>query len=346
MHRNSTQTLRNALPARRRHALRQLVGLGSMGSTGATLGLLVNPAHAQSWPARPIRLVVPYGVGGAPDILARLFAQELSSTLGSIVVENKGGAGGNLGADAVAKAPPDGYTLLVTTAATHSINPALYPSMPYDPLRDFSPVSLVASTPLMLVTSASGPLRTLSDVLSVARSRPGEISYASAGNGTMQHIAGELMESMARVKASHVPYKGSGQVMPDLIAGRVSIMFNSVAAVAALVRDGRLRALAVTTPGRLPSWPDVPTMTEAGLSGFEASAWYAVFGPAGLSTDIVARLHRELHRVVDQPNVRERYVALGLEPLKGSPQELADTVGRDLRKWSTFIRERGIRVDN
>jgi tripartite-type tricarboxylate transporter receptor subunit TctC len=288
---------------------------------------------------------VPYGVGGAPDILARLFAQEMAGTLGPAVVENKGGAGGNVGSDLVAKSPADGYTLLLTTAATHSINPALYPSMPYDSTRDFTPVGLVASTPLMLVASGSGPLKSLADVLAQARSQPGSVSYASAGSGTMQHIAGELMESMARVKGTHVPYKGSGQVMPDLVSGRVSIMFNSVAAVAPLVKDGRLRALAVTTPKRLPGWPDVPTMGEAGLPGFEASAWYAVFGPAGLPAEVVQRLNRELHRIVDLPAVRERYAMLGLEPLKSTPGELGDTVKRDLERWTAFIRERQIKME-
>lgn len=303
-------------------------------------------ALAQVWPGRqPIRLVVPYGAGGAPDILARLFAQEMMASLGPFVVENKGGAGGNLGSDAVAKSAPDGYTLLVTTAATHSINPALYPVMPYDPVRDFSPIALVASTPLMLVTAFSGPFKSLTDVLAGAKAKPDAVSYASAGSGTMQHIAGELMESMARVKATHIPYKGSGQVMPDLISGRVAIMFNSVAAVAPMVRDGRLRALAVTTPKRLAGWPDVPTMAEAGLAGFEASAWYAVFGPADMPADIVQRLNRELQRVIDLPVVRERYAALGLEPLKSTPQELGDTLKRDLQKWTAFIRERNIRSD-
>jgi tripartite-type tricarboxylate transporter receptor subunit TctC len=322
----------------RRHCLAMLAATGLAAVAGA--------ARAQVWPARPIRLVVPYGVGGAPDILARLFAQEMAGGLpGTLLVDNKGGAGGNLGADAVAKSPPDGYTLLVTTAATHSINPALYASMPYDPVRDFSPIGAVASTPLMLVTSASGPFKSLGDVLARARAQPEAVSYASAGNGTMQHIAGELMESMARVQASHVPYKGSGQVMPDLIAGRVSIMFNSVAAVAPFVRDGRLRALAVTTPKRLPGWPDVPTMAEAGLAGFEASAWYAVFGPPGMPGEIVARINRELQRVIDLPAVRERYALLGLEPLKSTPQELGEMVRRDLQKWTVFIRERNIKGD-
>jgi tripartite-type tricarboxylate transporter receptor subunit TctC len=320
--------------------------LGWMAAAGAA-AVWPQRALAQAWPGgKPIRLVVPYGVGGAPDILARMYSQEMASGLGPSVIENKGGAGGNLGADLVAKSPPDGYTFLVTTAATHAINPALYPTFPYDPVRDFSPVGMVASTPLMLVTGASGPLSSLADVLARAKAQPRSISYASAGNGTMQHIAGELMESMGQVQAVHVPYKGSGQVMPDLVAGRVSIMFNSVAAVAPLVRDGRLRALAVTTPKRLAGWPEVPTMGEAGLAGFEASAWYAVFGPAGVPPEIVTRFNRELQRVMDLPAVRERYATLGLEPLKSSPQELGDTVKRDLQKWTAFIRARNIKADS
>lgn len=298
------------------------------------------PARAQG---KPLRLVVPYGPGGAPDILARLFAQELAGAYGTVVVENKAGAGGTLGADQVAKSAADSGVLLVTTAATHVINPSLYPNFPYDPVRDFTPVALVASTPLMLVTAASGPFRSLADVLAAARARPDAVSYASAGSGTMQHIAGALMESLARVQATHVPYKGSGQVMPDLIAGRVGIMFNSVAAVATLVRGGQLRALAVTTRERLPAWPEVPTMAEAGLPGFEANAWYAVFGPPGLAPAEVHKAQRELQRVLEQPAVKERYATLGLEPLRGGPAELAELVRRDGQKWSGFLRERGIR---
>ncbi|MFN9195512.1 MAG: Bug family tripartite tricarboxylate transporter substrate binding protein [Pseudomonadota bacterium] len=298
------------------------------------------PARAQG---KPLRLVVPYGPGGAPDLLARLFAQELAGAYGTVVVENKAGAGGTLGADQVAKSAADSGVLLVTTAATHVINPSLYPNFPYDPVRDFTPVALVASTPLMLVTAASAPFRSLADLLAAARARPDAVSYASAGNGTMQHISGALMESLARVQATHVPYKGSAQVMPDLIAGRVGIMFNSVAAVAALVRGGQLRALAVTTRERLPAWPEVPTMAEAGLPGFEANAWYAVFGPPGLAPAEVQKAQRELQRVLEQPAVKERYATLGLEPLRGGPAELAELVRRDGQKWSGFLRERGIR---
>lgn len=324
--------------AERRESLRMLGML--------SLAAAVAPVWAQASAGatgRPLRLVVPYGPGGAPDILARLFANELAGSYGSVVVENKGGAGGTVGADLVAKAPADSGVLLVTTAATHVINPWLYPNFPYDPVRDFTPVALVASTPLMLVTSAQGPYKSLADVLAAARAKPDALSYASAGNGTMQHIAGAQMESMAQVQATHVPYKGSGQVMPDLIAGRVSIMFNSVAAVGPLVKSGQLRALAVTTRERLPAWPEVPTMAEAGLPGFEANAWYAVFGPRGMPPAEVQKAQRELVRALDLPAVKERYAVLGLEPLRGGQSELAAVVQRDGQKWSVFLRERGIR---
>ncbi|MBL8360782.1 MAG: tripartite tricarboxylate transporter substrate binding protein [Rubrivivax sp.] len=317
----------------RRDALEGLLAAALAGTAAA-------PARAQGG---TLRLVVPYGTGGAPDILARLFAQEMAGAYGTVVVENKGGAGGTVGADVVAKAAPDSGLLLVTTAATHVINPALYPNFPYDPQRDFTPIALVAGTPLMLVSAAAGPLKSVADVLAAARAQPGALTYASAGNGTMQHIAGALLESLAAVQATHVPYKGSGQAMPDLMAGRVNVMFNSVAAVAPLVRDGRLRALAVTTRQRLPAWPQVPTMAESGLPGFEADAWYAVFGPPGMPADAAQRVHRELMRILELPAVKERYAALGLEPLRSTPAELADTVKRDLQKWGPFLRSRGIR---
>jgi len=325
----------------RRRALLQT--LGALAAASVFRG----PALAQGMvPSRPLRLVVPYGPGGAPDILARMFAQEMTGTYGSVIVENKGGAGGTVGADVVAKAAADSGMLLVTTAATHVINPSLYPNFPYDPARDFTPVALVAATPLILVTSAAGPFRSVADVLAAARAKPDTLTYASAGNGTMQHIAAALLESIAKVQLTHVPYKGTSQVMPDLIAGRVAIMFNSVAAVASLVRSGQLRALAVTTRERLPAWPQVPTMIESGLPAFEADAWYAVFGPRGLPAAEVAKAQGELMRVLDLPAVQERYATLGLEPLRGGPAELAELVRRDGQKWSEFLRERGIRAAN
>ncbi|MDR7096930.1 Bug family tripartite tricarboxylate transporter substrate binding protein [Hydrogenophaga laconesensis] len=306
------------------------------------------PAHSQqpgAWPAKPIRIIAPFAPGGGPDILARLFAQEMSAGLGSAFVENKAGGGGNLGADAAAKAAPDGYTLLLTTTATHSINPALYASMPYDSLKDFTPIALVANTPLMLGVAQNSPFKNVADMVAAARAQPDQISYASSGVGTMQHMAAVLAEEQARVRMLHVPYKGSSQVMPDLLAGRVNVMFNSVAAFAPFIKDGRLRPLAVTSPRRLAAWPDVLTMSEAGLPGFEASAWYAVYGPAGTPRDIVLRLNREIHRIVDLPTSREKYAALGLEAVRSTPEDLAAATRDDLAKWTRIIREKNIKAE-
>ncbi len=300
-------------------------------------------AAAQTWPAKPIKLVAPYATGGGPDILARLFAQEFSSSLGSTLVENRPGASGNVGADFVAKSPPDGYTLLMTTTATHSINPSLYRNMPYDSLRDFAPVSLVAYTPVMLVVSNEVPARDLRELLAYARANPGKLSYASAGPGSMQHISAELMRGMAGLELVHVPYKGTGQIVPDLVSGRVTMMFNSLAAVLPLVKDGKVRAIGVTTPARAQAAPTVPTLSEAGLPGFDASAWYAIYGPAGLPRDIVQRLGTEVARIVALPAMRERYAAMGLDPASSTPEQLADLTRRDLAKWAKVIRDNDIR---
>ena len=303
-------------------------------------------AHAQTaWPTKPIRIIAPFAPGGGPDILARLFAQEMSAGFGNAFVENRGGAGGNVGADAVAKSAPDGYTLLLTTTATQSINPALYASMPYDAAKDFTPIALVATTPLMLVAAPQAPYKSVPELLAAAKAEPDKITFASAGPGTMQHIAAELFEAQANVKLTHVPYKGSSQVMPDLMSNRVNIMFNSVAALAPFVKDGRLRPIAVTSAKRLASWPDVPTVAEAGLANFEASAWYALFGPANLPRDVVLKLNREAQRIIDLPATRERYAALGLEAAKSTPEELGAIAKQDLAKWTRVIREKNIKAE-
>jgi tripartite-type tricarboxylate transporter receptor subunit TctC len=312
----------------------------------AAVAVLAAPAaHAQGYPAKPIRIVVPYATGGGPDILARLVAQEAAGSLGPMIVENRPGAGGNVGSDFVAKSPPDGYTLLMTTTATHAINPALYPNIPYDSLKDFTPISLVAYTPLMLVVANDVPAKNLQELLAYARANPDRLSFASAGAGTMQHISAELFGAQAGIKLVHVPYKGSGQVMPDLISGRVSMMFNSLPALLPMVKDGKLRAIGVTTAKRTPAAPDVPTLDEAGLAGFEASAWYAVYGPAGLPRDIVQRLNAEVVKIVTSQKVLDRYATLGLDAATSSPDALGALTSRDLAKWTRVIKERGIKPE-
>ena len=319
--------------------------LGALGvAVLALVATLPGQAAAQgAWPSKPVRLVVPYPPGGAPDILARLIGQKLGVALGqSVVIENKPGAAGNIGADSVAKAQPDGYTLLLTTSATHSINPGLMPNVPYDAVRDFTPISLVALTQVMLVTANGVPAKSLKELIAYGKSQPGKLSYATAGAGTVQHIAAAMFDGQAGMRSLHVPYKGTGQLMPDLIAGRVSMMFNSIAAVIPMVRDGKLRALAVTGTRRNPAAPDVPTFAEAGLPGFDASAWYGVFGPAGLPPEVVQRVGTELAKVVESADVRERYAALGIDPATSSAEQLGRQVRDDAVKWAAVIKANNI----
>jgi tripartite-type tricarboxylate transporter receptor subunit TctC len=287
---------------------------------------------------------VPYTTGGAPDILGRILAEELNRALQApVVVENKTGQGGSIGADAVAKSPADGYTLLITTTATQSINQHLYPKLGYDPLKDFSPVAMIAYTPVMLAVTKDLPARTLQEFIAYGKANPGKLSFASAGSGTLQHIAGELMKTMTGIDMIHVPYKGTGQLTPDLMSGRVSLMFNSVAAFAGLVKEGKLRALAVTR--QTEALPGVPTFAQAGLAGFDVSPWYAMFAPANTPREIVARLNGEINRIAAQPAVAERFSKLGLERSAGTPQELDAIVRRDADKWGKIIREKNIRAD-
>jgi tripartite-type tricarboxylate transporter receptor subunit TctC len=307
------------------------------------LGAAAGPAWAQArWPARPITIVVPYSPGGGPDILARLLADEFGKTIGATVVENRAGMGGSTGAAYVAKAAPDGHTLLLTTTATQSINPALYADVPYDPNKDFSAIARVAITPTVLVVANDVPAKSVQELLEYARKNPGKLSYASAGPGTMQHITAELMRAEAGVDLLHVPYKGSSQIMPDLLSGRVSMMFNSPAAVMQFVDQGKLRALAVTSSARLPKRPGVPTMAESGMPGFEASAWYGLFGPANMPPEVVQRLSAEVARVLKMPEVTARLESLGLEPAASGPDVLAQVARADLQKWSTLIKARKI----
>lgn len=324
--------------ALRRRAVLRALGAAALAAPG--------PARAQDWPTRPIRLVVPYATGGAPDILGRIFAQELPANLGAaLVVENRGGQGGSIGADHVAKAAADGYTLLLTTTATHCINPALYPSLPYDPLRDFTPIGLVARTALLLAVPPSLPAQDVAGLVALARARPGGLSFASAGAGTMQHITAELFMSRTGTEMVHIPYRGTGQITADMLSGRVQLMFNSVAAFLPLVQEGKLRALGVTTAARSPAAPEIPTIAESGLPGFEASAWYAVYGPAGLPAPVVARATAALRQAVASPRVRERYAALGLDPESSTPDELAAITRRDLETWTGVIRANNIRAE-
>ena len=318
-------------------------------AAGVALGLL--PAvHAQPlgdhWPSKPIRWVVPFPPGGAVDAIARTLGERLTKTLGQpLVVENKPGAGGNIGADFVAKASGDGYTMMITSIGM-ATNKPLYGKLSYDPLKDFAPVSLLAVVPNVLVTNATQPgVKTVADMIDAARKAPGTLTYASAGNGTSIHLAGEVFTSLAKIDMLHVPYKGSGPAVADLLGGQVNYMFDSISSARPHIESGKLRALGVTTAKRSKALPNVPTLAESGLPGYEVSPWFAVFMPAATPKAIVDKLNAALIDAMKQPSVIARFETIGAEPVGSTPDELARHLALESERWSKLITLRGIRLD-
>lgn len=299
------------------------------------------PAAAQSYPSKPIRVIVPYATGGATDLIARLVGQKWAERFGQpVLVDNRPGAGGVIGADAAAKAPPDGHTVLLAVPAEMAILPHLQ-KMPYRVDRDFAPVSLAALTPLILVVHPALPVKAVKDVIALAKSRPGQLPYASAGTGGVQHLAGELLKITAKIDLVHVPYKGAGPVMPDLLGGHVPMFFSGMPPAMPHVRAGKLRALAVTTAKRSPTVPDVPTMQESGMPGFDISNWFAYFVPAGTPADVIAKLNDEANRALKLPDVREKLANVGAEVVGTSPQELRKFVESESAKFAGLIKASG-----
>jgi tripartite-type tricarboxylate transporter receptor subunit TctC len=313
----------------------------------AALLCFVSVAQAQTaYPARPIRFIVPFTPGGSGDIFARPVAQKMSESMGQqVVVENRPGSGGVIGTEAAAKAPPDGYTMMMGLTANVAVNPALYPKLPYDPLRDFAPVTLIASAPYVLVVPPSLPARNVKDLVALARAKPGDLAYVSLGSGSMGHLSGELLASMAGVKLLHVPYKTLGQALPDLISGQVQLLFLGIASAQPHVRSGKLRAIAVSSSKRSPQMREVPTVAESGVKGFDVTGWYGAFVPAGTPQDIVARLHKEIVRVLAMPDVRERLSGEGAELVGNSPREFDAFVRSELVKWAKVVKLSGARAD-
>jgi tripartite-type tricarboxylate transporter receptor subunit TctC len=314
----------------------------------AATALLAMPAAAQApaYPAKPIRYVVPYPPGGPLDIVARSLAQKLGPRLGQqVLVDNRPGAGGNIGAELVAKAPADGYTILMGAVATHAINPHLYRTLPYDPVRDFTPVTLITQVPNVLVVHPSLPVRSVSDLIALARAKPGALSFGSGSIGSAGHLAGELFKVMAKVDMVHVPYKGAAPAVADLLGGQIQLMFDNLASALPHVKAGRLRAVAVTTERPSPQVPQLPTIAASGLPGFDVSTWFGVFAPAGLPPAILERLHAELSAALKQPDVRAQLANLGAEPAALSPQAFAAFVQRELAKYEAVVRASGARVD-
>ena len=326
---------------------------GLLATAAATAAVLAAPAlHAQSgWPTKPVRIVVPFAPGGTTDILARAVAPELSRAFGQqFIVDNRAGAGGNVGADIVAKAPADGYTLLMGTVGTHGINRALYDKLPYDPIKDFAPITLVAGVPNVMVMNTEKAkamgINTVADFIRVAKASPGKLNMASSGNGTSIHLAGELFKSMSGTFMVHFPYRGSGPALLDMVGGNMDVMFDNLPSSMPQIKAGKLKALAVTSAQRSAALPDVPTIEEAGkLKGFEASSWFGLLAPAGTPPDIVNRIQQEVAKSLGTQALKEKMLAQGAIPSGNSPQDFAKLIDSEHKKWAQVVKTSGAKVD-
>ncbi len=302
-------------------------------------------AQAQAWPAKPVHLIVPFAPGGPADVLGRVLGQDLAETLKQpFVVENKAGAAGNIGVDMIAKAPPDGYTLGIVPVGNIAVNPSLFPSLPYK-ASELQPVAMLATVENVLVVNADVPAKSLKDLFALAGQKPGGLSFASPGAGSQAHLAGELMALDAGIKLIHVPYKGIGPALNDVVGGQVTMMFGAMSAVLPHIKSGKLRALGVASPKRSAAMPDLPTIAEQGLPKFEAVSWYALMAPAGTPAAIVDRLNAESARMLAKPAMKERFASLGLEPGGGKPQEIAATIQAESARWAEVIRKQNIKPE-
>jgi tripartite-type tricarboxylate transporter receptor subunit TctC len=308
---------------------------------------LATIAYAQDYPgSKPIKLVVPFPAGGGTDIFSRVIANKLTETLKWVViVDNKPGAGGNIGVDAVAKSPPDGYTIGMGQTSNLAINPTLYSKLPYDPLKDLVPIVLVADAPLVLVVPANSPFKTVADLVAAAKKKPGDLTFGSPGNGTVAHLTGELFQTAAGIKFQHIPYKGSAQALTDLMGGQVQAYMSSIPTALSHIKGGKLRALAVTSTKRAPALPDVPTIAEAGYQGFDANTWFGLVAPAKTPAAVVEKINAEVNRVLKMPDIKEKFAAEGGGPLGGSPQEFAALLKSDYAKWGKVVKESGAKLD-
>ncbi len=330
------------------HALNRRHWLAALAALSATPGAAWSQG---AWPNKPVRIVVPFAPGGTTDILARALAPELSRALGqTFVVENKPGAGGNVGADLVAKSPADGYTLLMGTVGTHGINQSLYPKMPFDPIKDFAPVTLVAGVPNVLVMNPAkaeaAKINNVADLIKYAKANPGKLNMASSGNGTSIHLSGELFKSMTGTFLVHFPYRGSGPALLDLIGGTMDLMFDNLPSAMPQIKAGKLKALGVTTAQRSAALPDVPTIAEAGpVKGFDASSWFGLLAPAGTPADIVSRLQQESEKALKTPALNDRLLSQGAIPSGMTPAEFSAFIAAETKKWAGVVKQSGAKVD-
>ena len=308
--------------------------------------LQAGAASAQAWPAKPIRLMVPFPPGGSTDIVARIVAQKLGERLGQpLVIENRGGAGGTIGTALIAKSAPDGYNLAIASTSTHVVAPGVYPKLEYDPIKDFAPVGLMAISPYLLVVNPSVPAKSVQELVSLAKSQPGKLTYASAGVGSTTQLAMEMLKAASGTYVLHIPYNGNGPAGTAVVAGQVDVLFGSLPALLSFAKSGRVRALAVGTPKRSPSLPEVPTVAEAGYAGFDASLWLAIVAPAGTPQPIVERLNRELNALVAAADTREAFDKAGTEPLTGTPADLAAMIRDGVPKYAKIIKAAGVKPE-
>lgn len=331
------------MPSIRRLSFRKLLSVVVLG------GALVagsGAALAETYPNRPVRFVVPFPPGGAIDTLARLVGQQLQTMWGQpVAVENRPGASGIIGTQQVANAAPDGYTIGWGAVSTHGINAGLYAKLPYDPVKDFAPITPVAVVPNLLVVNPSVQAKSVKELIDLALERPGQLSYASAGTGTTLHISCELFKSLAKVDMLHVPYKGSGPAVVDVISGQVPVMCDSVTSALPHIKGGKLRALGITSAKRSSALPEVPTIAEAGLQGYEMSPWFGMFAPAGTPSEVVAKVNADVRKVLSQPAMKARLTDIGADVVTAMPEEFAATVRADVEKWGKLVREAGISLD-
>lgn len=311
------------------------------------LGLLLAAPHAvaQTYPQKPVRLVVPYPPGGGTDIIARIVGQKVSDSLGQqIIIDNRGGAGGTIGTEVVAKSAPDGYTILMAPTS-HVINPSIYAKLPYDTVKDFAPITLAASATILLVVHPSIPARTVKELMAFAKARPGQLNFGSAGNGTVFHLTGELFKRQAGIDMVHVPFKGGGPTIANLVAGQVSVAFETMLALQPFVKAGRVRALAVTGAQRSSVMPELPTIVELGFPAIVAENWYGFYAPAATPRPIIARLNAEIVKTLRAPEIKQRFQEQGTEIVASTPGELSDAIRTEMEKWSRTAREAGARID-
>jgi tripartite-type tricarboxylate transporter receptor subunit TctC len=317
-----------------------------MASTIAFGALTAGVARADDYPSHPIRIVVPFAAGGTSDLVTRILGQALGTALKvAVVVDNRPGAGGNIGSDLVAHAAPDGYTLLMGTVATHGINATLYKKMPFDPVEDFAPISLVASTPSVLEVNPSLPVKSVQDLIDYAKANPGKLYFGSAGNGSSHHLAGELFDSMAGVTMTHVPYRGTAAAVTDTIAGQVQVIFDTLPSAMPFVKSGQLRAIAVTSSRRDPALPNLPTLAESGLPGYEVGSWYGLLAPAGTPPAVVEKISKLVAQLVRRPDIKQKLLEQGATPVGDTPAEFTAHIASELKKWAPVVRASGAQVD-